>query len=560
MRYVFFSLFCVCMCLSFLFSFSQNLLFFLPSLLRYGLKIRNDAREERDEVGRLLNVATRMENKQDRMSKALEDRVEEAKSVKEFVEKSSEAMETKTSEQCLKMETSKKDVAQSLSHLKNHLETNIFQNEINENLVHNILNVKSKEMCETLKSETKNQIENLSKVCENTKQAFQDFNNVISNETSQCVDCVKRTVEKFELLEDETKTRRIPKSLHDLTSTHKDEVSTSFKTRIEQDSNDFEKFLETSKKLTNSEFEFENTSKEEMVRVRDVLMKDLNENSHRTLEECNGFMDTLRSHNSTITSVTQNSITFLNKELENQNEVAKKRWCESVTTTKQDMAIESEAQSKHLENFEEHVAKIVMDVQTHHDTSSTSRKEFWSKAISKESKSLDDLKTHLEAHTKSFDETMNSFVEKQVEREKTFERNLESKLAAQIDLVNTQNTNTRNVLLAMKAQIDALLTAHDTFVKECTENRDEILSERKSCVTDLASRRTNFVSSLKNSESTLVEEITKRADTRFEDLKQDSSTFFFIFFVPLHLFFLHESSNSTQLHVFITRRSHKTRR
>ena len=48
----------------------------------YGLKLRNDAKEERHEVERLLNVVERMDQKRDRMSCALESRVEEAMDVR----------------------------------------------------------------------------------------------------------------------------------------------------------------------------------------------------------------------------------------------------------------------------------------------------------------------------------------------------------------------------------------------------------------------------------------------------------------------------------------------
>ena len=48
----------------------------------YGLKLRDDAKEERHEVERLLNVVERMDQKRDRMSCALESRVEEAMDVR----------------------------------------------------------------------------------------------------------------------------------------------------------------------------------------------------------------------------------------------------------------------------------------------------------------------------------------------------------------------------------------------------------------------------------------------------------------------------------------------
>ena len=48
----------------------------------YGLKLRNDAKEERHEVERLLNVVERMDQKRDRMSCALESRVDEAMDVR----------------------------------------------------------------------------------------------------------------------------------------------------------------------------------------------------------------------------------------------------------------------------------------------------------------------------------------------------------------------------------------------------------------------------------------------------------------------------------------------
>ena len=48
----------------------------------YGLKLRNDAKDERHEVERLLDVVERMDEKRGRMSCALESRVEEAMQVR----------------------------------------------------------------------------------------------------------------------------------------------------------------------------------------------------------------------------------------------------------------------------------------------------------------------------------------------------------------------------------------------------------------------------------------------------------------------------------------------
>ena len=137
----------------------------------------------------------------------------------------------------------------------------------------------------------------------------------------------------------------------------------------------------------------------------------------------------------------------------------------------------------------------VQDIKTHHTNALQSRKSFWDKNTEQDSQALDTIKTHFNTHTKTFSEQAEAFVKTQIETEKSFETKMESKLSAHMECVNAQNTNMRNTLLAMRAQIDAMLAAQDAFVKQCSEDRQSLGQDIHSAVTDLASRRAQFTKS-----------------------------------------------------------------
>ena len=425
---------------------------------------------------------------------------------------------------------------ESLNSLTSHLKTSVFENGIQRDLLEKIVKEKSGMVCQNAEKDTKQCVENLENVrtcsvCEfgtlsfilqsitgtNVQDTFQDMHKVITEETLQCTNKVKTTMEKMNL-----SSEHVPSAIQNLTSKHKETVEANVKSQIESEKSVQEKWNETQEKLKGSNFKLESDTKTEFQRVRDEVEECWKENTEKTKHDSETFLSSVCGMSEHVSTVTSKSTRFLSDAFERHNEATEKRWNESVAYGKEQFQSVSNTIAKDAAEFQTHKETIVRDVKTQHANASQSRKSFWEKSTEQDLQAVNAIKTLLDTHTEAFAEQTEAFVKAQIETETSFESKMQSKLSAHMERVNTQNTNMRNTLLAMRAQIDAMLEAQDTFVKQCSEDRQSLEQDIHGAVTDLASRRAHFTKSSNDLTSSCVSDTAKCVQDMHETMKEST--------------------------------------